>query len=338
MNGYETTPEFQSTPPRGWRRRTPDTSSSRTYFNPLHHEGGDTVSRTFIPEPNYFNPLHHEGGDEYPLTRNFSLTCDFNPLHHEGGDLHFRHTFQPLGPISIHSTTRVETGWRRVIYHQIKAAILFQSTPPRGWRHLESLTGQIAHYFNPLHHEGGDIRGPSRCLLRRLFQSTPPRGWRLTLSVAHPPRWNFNPLHHESGDPLPPGACIRSGHFNPLHHEGGDPIGATVTVSSPISIHSTTRVETQLRREKRIKVFQFQSTPPRGWRRVISRFFLIRIFISIHSTTRVETHSPGPQPTVFPYFNPLHHEGGDFLPGRVCFLHWPISIHSTTRVETHQTY
>ena len=352
MNGYETTPEFQSTPPRGWRRRTPDTSSSRTYFNPLHHEGGDTVSRTFIPEPNYFNPLHHEGGDEYPLTRNFSLTCDFNPLHHEGGDLHFRHTFQPLGPISIHSTTRVETyqapetpegpgisihSTTRVETGHIPPdkscypisihsttrvetfrkphwanCALFQSTPPRGWRHKGTIPVPLASSIS-IHSttrvETDIISGPSAALEFqstpprewrpfatrsmypiRTFQSTPPRGWRPNRGYSYGIQSDFNPLHHEGGDATP---------------EGKENKGI------PISIHSTTRVET-----RHIPLFSyknlyfnplhheggdsfpgsptdrfplFQSTPPRGWR----------------LPPRTGVFSP------LADFNPLHHEGGD---------------------------
>ena len=58
--------------------------------------------------------------------------------------------------ISIHSTTRVET------------KVLSQMSQPHG-------------YFNPLHHEGGDI-------LRVLQDIT---------------KQDFNPLHHEGGDAVP---------------------------------------------------------------------------------------------------------------------------------------
>ena len=77
-----------------------------------------------------------------------------------------------------------------------------------------------------------------------------------------------------------------------------------------ISIHSTTRVET-LHHPHPILESRFQSTPPRGWRPL-----------------GILGQIPAPD------FNPLHHEGGDagvpLLPPRLP----PISIHSTTRVET----
>ena len=174
------------------------------------------------------------------MTRNFSLTCDFNPLHHEGGDLHFRHTFQPLGPISIHSTTRVETSVKDIsdiltdisihsttrvetdIISGPSAALEFQSTPPRGWRLMRYQTSRVVEYFNPLHHEGGDSR-----------------------RLQSPVRLSdFNPLHHEGGDNIPDGVDLPGQIFQSTPPRGWRPWSYTTGVCS------TT----------------FQSTPPRGWR------------------------------------------------------------------------
>ena len=77
--------------------------------------------------------------------------------------------------------------------------------------------------FNPLHHEGGDIRFRSCGLLAILFQSTPPRGWRLSKGKSRLQAYqNFNPLHHEGGDGKTGPVGVRWTDFNPLHHEGGD--------------------------------------------------------------------------------------------------------------------
>ena len=76
-----------------------------------------------------FNPLHHEGGDGI-LGHAKSTTTYFNPLHHEGGD-----------PI-----------WLSICF----CLVLFQSTPPRGWRPLCNCFVLFGNNFNPLHHEGGD--------------------------------------------------------------------------------------------------------------------------------------------------------------------------------------
>ena len=174
MNGYETTPEFQSTPPRGWRRWwNGHKRRIRFYFNPLHHEGGD---KKRLKERDSFlrfqstppRGWRHNGHHVFVDVRRFQSTpprgwrpsrvnppdCTiyFNPLHHEGGD-------PVYGPspliqrISIHSTTRVETGGN----------IRRKEGPGN---------------FNPLHHEGGDWESNTFPALRQ----------------------DFNPLHHEGGD------------------------------------------------------------------------------------------------------------------------------------------
>ena len=147
--------------------------------------------------------------------------------------------------ISIHSTTRVETWQAGVLLlfstisihsttrvetqARVYNALLvgFQSTPPRGWRRI------LGHAKSTT----------------TLFQSTPPRGWRL---FGHPylydVRGNFNPLHHEGGDIHHPAGAWSSLYFNPLHHEGGDILlPGRAERERYISIHSTTRVETHKR-------------------------------------------------------------------------------------------
>ena len=78
-------------------------------------------------------------------------------------------------PISIHSTTRVETLSSAPL---LRASHRFQSTPPRGWRPQTGGRGDGCGDFNPLHHEGGDNFHNKLCLEFR----------------------HFNPLHHEGGD------------------------------------------------------------------------------------------------------------------------------------------
>ena len=101
-------------------------------------------------------------------------------------------------------------------------------------------------------------------------------------------------------------------YFNPLHREGGDCCCSQHSFPGcTISIHSTARVETCCGRRGSRRDKEFQSTPPRGWRRGYSL----------------------PPARRFPDFNPLHREGGDYL--IYSFLRTAaISIHSTARVET----
>lgn len=56
------------------------------HFNPHHHEGGDSRSRSCPDGVLYFNPYHREGGDAFAMYR-APLLSNFNPHHREGGDL-----------------------------------------------------------------------------------------------------------------------------------------------------------------------------------------------------------------------------------------------------------
>ena len=166
----------------------------------------------------YFNPLHHEGGDP-PKWLIPICNWYFNPLHHEGGD------------------------WMRCCSSESMSR--FQSTPPRGWRR------ENKYMCNP--ELNISIHSTTRVETAvsgsawpyRRFQSTPPRGWRRSASHSQPLAPHFNPLHHEGGDPGRNITVDTPTYFNPLHHEGGDQtVSHTMGMTTNISIHSTTRVET----------------------------------------------------------------------------------------------
>ena len=189
-----------------------------------------------------------------------------------------------------------------------------------------------------------------------LFQSTPPRGWRpkslglppfARLFQSTPPRGWRHCLH--------PSASSAKFDFNPLHHEGGDSHHMAVRSCYPISIHSTTRVETldylatgplytiSIHSTTRVETYYHQCThlissiSIHSTTRVetpVRVRFTTSLLISIHSTTRVETPMDNNVDVCSPYFNPLHHEGGDVLKPYTYILGGNISIHSTTRVET----
>ena len=147
--------EFQSTPPRGWRRRR--FNSFTGYFNISIHSTARVETDPQWPcssAHHNFNPLHREGGDSAQQGLGLS-PYNFNPLHREGGDSVSPTWYFNHNDISIHSTARVETGKKMTVSEHIRISIhstarvetdysmgpgqvniIFQSTPPRGWRHI----------------------------------------------------------------------------------------------------------------------------------------------------------------------------------------------------------
>ena len=188
----------------------------------------------------------------------------------------------------------------------------FQSTPPRGGRHawLDRVFAELpvsihaptrgattlsltncfnASCFNPRPHAGGDgIPMPTSRGSKR-FQSTPPRGGRppdvtirpasAVVSIHAPTRGATKTT------PWPRRECSR---FNPRPHAGGDTI--------PYRYRNPQK--------------QFQSTPPRGGRRIRA----------------------GGHPQVC-CFNPRPHAGGD-LARHYIRLCAQVSIHAPTRGAT----
>ena len=123
----------------------------------------------------------------------------------------------------------------------------------------------------------------------------------------------------------------------------------------PLSIHSTTQVETlQACKPSTKKGLSIHSTTQvetygsinTGWNSILSIHSTTQvettgninprycIDLSIHSTTQVETlFRCSLYPATFP-FNPLHHTGGDVDRRRQRVFDRYLSIHSTTQVET----
>ena len=168
--------EFQSTLPRGERRCTSNKRSMhRAYFNPRSHEGSDGIPDAHDPEHVNFNPRSHEGSDEkkdsqarrsgisiHAPTRGATslfrqLTqndCNFNPRSHEGSDIN-------RAMHIVHATVFQSTlprGERHLQNMQQKKILIFQSTLPRGERrYYDLVTQHRVNNFNPRSHEGSDM-------------------------------------------------------------------------------------------------------------------------------------------------------------------------------------
>ena len=166
--------------------------------------------------------------------------------------------------VSIHAPTRgaTESLPRR------RRRTMFQSTRPRGARpRCQARAGCHGGSFNPRAHEGRDSR-PSRdsCKPTR-FQSTRPRGAR----QARQGRRGLAPS------------------FNPRAHEGRDQKRGVVQHELPVSIHAPTRGATTRNLFIPCLDTSFQSTRPRGARRVTLGKFRVSSQVSIHAPTRGAT-------------------------------------------------
>ena len=107
----------------------------------------------------YFNPRSHEGSDS-DLVMNIYNRNHFNPRSHEGSD----------------AGVAVRYGIRW----------LFQSTLPRGERHVIVHRWEEFTDFNPRSHEGSDKYPIVKVSNRTVFQSTLPRGERRGRSFLRP--------------------------------------------------------------------------------------------------------------------------------------------------------
>ena len=165
-------------------------------FNPLHHEGGDTYHAIATHATNGFQStpprgwrlissvyLSHFHLFQSTPPRGWRLTAQtislwiatFQSTPPRGWRLKSRCRANGMFHISIHSTTRVETSkiieavyTSDISIHSttrvetytamgISDRLIFQSTPPRGWRPGYKITFPNGGDFNPLHHEGGDL-------------------------------------------------------------------------------------------------------------------------------------------------------------------------------------
>ena len=153
-SGFLIPSKFQSTPPRGWRRWN-HTNQFNGRCISIHSTTRVETCRSLCSRcvSMDFNPLHHEGGDDRDKCTTHPSRPYFNPLHHEGGDLKVKSVFIVIQPISIHSTTRVETGGLSANLYQ---RTYFNPLHHEGGDQRPSLSSSRYLNFNPLHHEGGD--------------------------------------------------------------------------------------------------------------------------------------------------------------------------------------
>ena len=215
------------------------------------------------------------------------------------------YVFQYL--ISIHSAARAETSYLATVFRRPS---LFQSTPPRGRRQLSVSQVRAAHEnFNPLRREGGDFQSAYLSRSDGTFQSTPPRGRRHN-NLVHDTFCNeFQSTPPRGRRHLYIFISPSNQYFNPLRREGGDNKNVIVLKDATISIHSAARAETQAPWGNQAHG-EFQSTPPRGRRRIGGTSHTKRVDFN---PLRREGGDKNPYDDIIAkyQFNPLRREGGD---------------------------
>ena len=128
MDEFKNKFEFQSTLPRGERRRVSAGKSARNYFNPRSREGSDRIPRRKDKRRLHFNPRSREGSDLFTIRR-ILIT-----------------SFQSTLPRGERPLTQSVPTWSAV----------FQSTLPRGERPAFTVHNTRVQNFNPRSREGSD--------------------------------------------------------------------------------------------------------------------------------------------------------------------------------------
>ena len=143
-----------------------------------------------------------------------------------------------------------------------------------------------------------------------MFQSTPPRGRRPTPSRYPCRSRRFNPRLREGGDLSNSGIQLPVPGFNPRLREGGDPQGRG-DHHQVASFNPRLREGGDPRLSSDNTLLSFQSTPPRGRRRITVRR-AIAGYMFQSTPPRGRRRTGGDDLMVRPSFNPRLREGGDW--------------------------
>ncbi len=209
-----------------------------------------------------FSPRSHEGSDT-PKTTMTAITISFNPRSHEGSDFLFG---MMQGKLSVFQST-LPRGERHIYFQNKSGFFCFNPRSHEGSDLLQTVRLRTAIRFNPRSHEGSDV-GLYEAVCKLLVSiHAPTRG--ATINVKR----SLNTF----------------GSFNPRSHEGSDinriPDADLIL---RVSIHAPTRGATTA--EQALW----------GLRKV-----------SIHAPTRGATYNSSHLQVYYMGFNPRSHEGSD---------------------------
>ena len=227
------------------------------------------TSHELVPSalPLYFNPRSREGSDVFQFRASSALLY-FNPRSREGSDA-----------LLVRAVTIV---W------------IFQSTLPRGERHVQRIPYTTCRNFNPRSREGSDQSFFQGSGVLLVFQSTLPRGERRRFSSSANSLTDFNPRSREGSDRFQRLYSFSDNNFNPRSREGSDD---------------------GVDKVRQIKK-KFQSALPRGERP--QSFFYVPFAQIFQSALPRGERLPCTAILHFPvHFNPRSREGSDIASDRL---------------------
>ena len=180
--------EFQSTLPRGERRRRPGCGPRAASFNPRSRAGSDYCFPVVVGFDWWFQSTLPRGERRGPSSSQALTPASFNPRSRAGSDFS-RATKMTAKEVSIHAPARGATA---ALVGDAMYWFEFQSTLPRGERLRARRDPQTASVVS-IH---APARGATRASLTCCgpipqFQSTLPRGERLQPIVIPSPRIVF---------------------------------------------------------------------------------------------------------------------------------------------------
>ena len=193
----------------------------------------------------------------------------------------------------------------------------FQSTPPRGWRHVVHRAMMPRRSFNPRPRAGGDTsRAPSSSRWAGFNPRPRAGGDVLIRCLLQTARSRFNPRPRAGGDlNTSASTFVTAPSFNPRPRAGGDLTCATWCWPTRTCFNPRPRAggDSSTARGSTRCSSMFQSTPPRGGR-LVHREGLDAVLehVSIHAPARGATRPPrGARRGARACFNPRPRAGGD---------------------------
>ena len=363
-------------PARGATLSPLDRGLIRPDFNPRSREGSDRILRGMAFDLHNFNPRSREGSDGWQTWDGNKYYIFQSTLPRGERPLLDRHTLE-LSNISIHAPARGATLCQ--LFHVCTDKRISIHAPARGATIPLLFLFFPSMHFNPRSREGSDITSVKTKPMLKKFQSTLPRGERpSTWCKASLIITDFNPRSREGSDAsiqkrislnkmisihapargatslcLPAVLRIQISIHAPAR--GATNLKATAPRQVRISIHAPARGATAATPRNNLTTLPFQSTLPRGERRILSILLIIAehfnprsregsdmIFCKVYHNAYISIHAPARGATMLLCsvsiwllkFQSTLPRGERLIPGCIKISKSSISIHAPARGAT----